>query len=38
LTAIGKVGRAAHSLSPRLVEWTIGRAMSSNWKMFQQFS
>ena len=38
LTPIGKLGRAAHSLSPRLVEWTIGRAMSSNWKMFQQYS
>ncbi len=38
LTAIGKVGRAAHRVSPGLVQWTIGRAMASNWSMFQQFS
>ena len=38
LTAMGKLGRLAHSLSPRLVEWTIGRALSSDWRVFQQFS
>lgn len=38
LTPIGKVGWAAHRISPRFVSWSIGLAQRSQWKIFRDFS
>jgi NAD(P)-dependent dehydrogenase (short-subunit alcohol dehydrogenase family) len=38
LTPIGKLGQLAFRLSPAMVEWAIGRAQASRWKVFKAFS
>ncbi len=38
MTPVGGLGWVVHRLSPSFVEWAIGRAQASQWKVFKQFS